>query len=344
MGKVYIGIDLGSKVCAAAAVDQGGTLIDSELFKTSERNLISFVTRQKGKASVLIEEGDLADWVLRALIPYAESVEACDAKLNSWIALDEMKSDLGDAKKLAELLRLGSYNPVYHSPDYSMVTLRQAVRQYDNLIKRITGQKSRIKAHLRRQGLLTEGSRVYGERGREEVFGLVGDEVMAEIMRSDYRLLDALTLERKEVLRLLRSLAPRFPIIQSLVQMPGAGLISVCRFVAYVQTPHRFSNLQGLWRFSALGIVERSSGGKRLSRRRLDRAGNRGLKNVSRTIFQAAMRRHDNNLFKRFFQESLQRTGNPVHARLSTQRKILAVMRAMWRDGTAFEDRHRLVA
>ena len=344
MRKVYIGIDLGSKVCAAAAFDQRGTLLDCELFKTSERNLISFVTRQEGGARVLMEEGDLADWVIRILNPYAESVEACDAKLNSWIAKDTVKSDLGDAKKLGELLRLGSYNPVYHSPDYSMVALRQAVKQYDNLIKRITGQKSRIKAHLRQQGILTQGSRVYGKRGREEALRLISDKAMVEIMRSDFRILDALTDERNQVLRLLHSLSARFAVIADLCKMPGAGIISVCRFVAYVQTPHRFSNLQGLWKYSALGVAVRSSGGRQLSRRHLDNAGNRGLKNVSRTIFQAAMRRHDNNLFKRFFQESLQRTGNPVHARLSTQRKILAVMRAMWRDGSEFTDKRQLVA
>lgn len=344
MKEVYIGIDLGSKVCAAAAFDQRGKLLDSELFKTSERNLISFVTRQKGRAWVLLEECDLADWVLRILEPYAESVEACDAKVNSWIARDTTKSDLGDARKLGELLRLGSYNPVYHSPDYSMVTLRQAVKQYDHLVKRITGQKSRIKAHLRQQGILARGSRVYGIQGREEMMGLVSDEAMAEIMRSDFRILDALTYERNQVLKLLASLSARFAVISSFVEMPGVGLISACRFAAHVQTPHRFSNLEGLWKYSALGVAGRSSGGKQLSRRRLDKAGNAALKDLSRTIFEAAMRRHDDNLFKRSFRESLARTGNADHARLSTQRKILAVMRAMWRDGSEFTDKRQLVA
>lgn len=344
MKKVYIGIDLGSKTCAAAAFSQRGTLLDSEQFKTSERNLIGFVTRQEGRAKVLVEECDLADWVLRVLEPYAESVEACDAKRNRWIAMDTVKSDPGDAKKLGELLRVGSYSPVYHSPDHSIVTLRQAVKQYDHLKKRIVGQKSRIKAHLRQQGILTEGSRVYGSRGREDAMGLVSDEAIVEILRSDYRILDALTCERNQMLKLLSSLSARFAVIPAYLKMPGVGVITACRFAAYVQTPHRFSNVGGLCKYSALGVAGRSSGGKQLSRRRLDKAGNAALKDVSRTIFEAAMRRHDNNLFKRSFQESLARTGNADHARLSTQRKILAVMRAMWRDGTEYCDGYCLVA
>ena len=43
-------------------------------------------------------------------------------------------------------------------------------------------------------------------------------------------------------------------------------------------------------------------------------------------------------LFRRFYERSLKRTGNAVHARLSTQRKVLSVARAMWRDNTDYND------
>ena len=44
------------------------------------------------------------------------------------------------------------------------------------------------------------------------------------------------------------------------------------------------------------------------------------------------------NGIKDFYLRSLQRTGSETSARLNTQRKILAIMLAVWRDGTEYSD------
>ena len=48
--QVYVGMDLGSKVCAAVAIDQRWKMIDSAVFKTGEGNMISFFEGLKGSA------------------------------------------------------------------------------------------------------------------------------------------------------------------------------------------------------------------------------------------------------------------------------------------------------
>jgi len=67
MRRVYVGIDVGSKQCSAAAINSRGKLISAETFRTSEMGLISFVEGQQGGVKVLIEEGELAGWVMRTL-------------------------------------------------------------------------------------------------------------------------------------------------------------------------------------------------------------------------------------------------------------------------------------
>jgi transposase len=131
----------------------------------------------------------------------------------------------------------------------------------------------------------------------------------------------------------------RFPEVKLLQTAPGVGIITACRFVAYVQTPLRFSNKHKLWRYARLGITRRESNGKRLSHPRLDCAGVGSLKDVSRKVFEAARRTKQDNSFKRFYHESIEQTKNQVHARLSTQRKILAVLRAMWLKLQPFQDK-----
>ena len=63
----------------------------------------------------------------------------------------------------------------------------------------------------------------------------------------------------------------------------------------------------------------------------------RGHFRISKS-FEAALRRSDNNLFKRAYEQSLARTKDATHARLSVQRKILAVMRAVWMTGEPYRD------
>ena len=62
------------------------------------------------------------------------------------------------------------------------------------------------------------------------------------------------------------------------------------------------------------------------------------MKALSRTVFNGAMRARRINGIRDYYQGSLRRTKNETHARLNTQRKILAVMNAVWRDETEYSD------
>jgi hypothetical protein len=76
-----------------------------------------------------------------------------------------------------------------------------------------------------------------------------------------------------------------------------------------------------------LGITDRTSDGKPLGYRALDWSGNGCLKDMTRTAFLGAMRARTDNVLKRTYRASLSRTQNPVHARLTTQRKLVAMLR-----------------
>jgi hypothetical protein len=106
-------------------------------------------------------------------------------------------------------------------------------------------------------------------------------------------------------------------------------IITASRFVVDIQIPHRFSNKRKLWRYYLFGITGRKLNGKRLAHPCHDAAGVDSLKDVSLKVFEAARLTKADNLFKRFYEQSLANTKNAVHARLSTQRKILATLKAM---------------
>jgi transposase len=127
-----------------------------------------------------------------------------------------------------------------------------------------------------------------------------------------------------------------FPEIARLRTVPGVGIIGAHLFVAYIQEPTRFDTPQQLFRYCRLGIRERSSDGKPLGYQQLDRSGHGVLKAVSYRAWLTATKRKTGAVYE-FYLASLQRTGDEVHARLNTQRKILATLLALWKTQREFD-------
>lgn len=337
MREVYAGIDLGSKQCAAVSINPKGKMVESEVFRTSEHNLIDFVQRQNGEVNVLIEEGELASWVRRTVKPYVASIIVCDPKRNAWVAKAVDKNDKVDAAKLAELLRLGSYSEVWHPDDDEIAAFKVVVKHYDESSKRLARVKCQIKACLRRQGVIARGEAVYGPKGRGKALEQLENLHLRRAIEQDYDMLDYLTRAKNAARRHLMEASSAFPVIERLKKVPGVGPILAARFVAYVGDPHRF-NRRTLASYSCLAVVKRSSNGSPIGREHLSKAGNAVLKDVSRTAFERAQATRHPNGIKEFYACSLVRTRNDTHARLNTQRKILAVMLAVWRDGAEYSD------
>ncbi|RJP32583.1 MAG: transposase [Actinobacteria bacterium] len=303
-----------------------------------KENLVAYVSAQGREAVVLLEECDLAGWAQRVLIPHAEKVAVCEPRANLWIHRDAVKTDKIDAAKLADIARLGNYKEVYHTADERIYGLHAAVRAYDRMVGRTTALKNQIKAELRGAGIICEGAGVYGKRGRERAMALLASPHLREILASEYEHLDFLLRSQAEAKRRFVRLGQEVGICRAWQEIPGVGPVGAARFCACVKCPHRFPGRSQLWRYSSLGVPQSETGGKSLRRQHLDPSGNGALKDVSNKAFRAALRTRGDNLIKRAYARSLAATGKEDHARLNVQRKILAIMWAMWRDGTAYDD------
>jgi len=338
MSRVYIDIDLAAKCCWGATRNQEGGFLNSEKFKTSEENLIAYVKAQGGEATVLLEECDLAGWAQRVLAPHTQKVAVCEPRANLWIHRDAVKTDKIDAAKLSDIARLGNYKEVYHTTDESIYELQVAVRAYDRLVGRVKALKNQIKAELRGAGVIAEGAGVYGKKGRQRALALVASPLLREIIACEYEHLDFLVRSQAEAKRRFVRLGQEVGIVLAWQEMPGVGPVGAAKFCAYIKCPHRFANKGQISRYSRLGVTQSETGGRSLRRQHLDPSGNGALKDISNKAFRAAMRTREDNLIKRAYARSLAVTGKEDHARLNVQRKILAIMWAMWRDGTAYDD------
>jgi transposase len=207
---------------------------------------------------------------------------------------------------------------------------KQLVVHYEQMSREQARQKAKIKARLRCSGIIRTDSRLFTSAGQSTLLAELPESLVRQMFAQLFAVLNQMLDTQQQAKAAMTGFARRFPEVALLQTAPGVGIITACQFVAYVQTPHRFSNKRKLWRYARLGITRRESNGKRLAHPRLDASGIGSLKDCSRKVFEAARRTKKDNSFKKCFEESLEKTKSAVHARLSTQRKILATLRAMW--------------
>lgn len=341
MRTLYCGLEAGSSSCHMVAMDSRGKVVNNVGFETSERGLVNTFSSVAGKLEVHIEASELTGWIRGVLVERVGGISRVvvgHPKTNSWIAKDPLKKDPVDAFKLAELLRMGRVHEVYYPDEEHRSLFKKIVQHYDDLTGQQRMVKQKIKARLRAQGVIVTGEGVYRQEEGRKILQRVPSPVAREAIGQLFELLEASIDAQKKALKLMRQQARRYPEIALFRTVPGIETILACRFSAYVQTPYRFRTKRKLWRYFRLGITDRSSDGKPLGRKRLDRNGNGRLKDLSRKAFIAAMSTRDDNAFKRAYERHLESTHNATHARLSVQRKIVTTMWTMWKEGSQYKD------
>ena len=93
---------------------------------------------------VTLEEGTSAAWLYDLLKPYVAKVVVCDPRKNALLKAGN-KNDRIDARKLADLLRVGLLSPVYHG-ESGVRMLKELARSYLTITRSDAGQESHQRA------------------------------------------------------------------------------------------------------------------------------------------------------------------------------------------------------
>src|ERR1700732_4669949 len=124
---LYVGLDLGSRNCEQLGMQSDGRVRIKRGFPTSEANLIKAFKGVEGEVHVHMEAGELAAWARGVIQPHVKRGVISHARDNAGTAKDPNKNDSIDAYKLADLLRMNRYRPVYYSEDRSRREFKQLV-------------------------------------------------------------------------------------------------------------------------------------------------------------------------------------------------------------------------
>jgi transposase len=332
----YLAIDVHSKHCVLGDMDYRGNFKGTQTFPTSEQNIINALKAIKAKNKYLtLEEGNLAYWAAQVAAPYVTEVIPCDPKENALIYRGSKKNDKVDTRKLCRLLRLGELKRVYHPETDERAIFKAAVQHYIGLRDQQIALKQKIKAMYRHWGVIeVAGEAVYSKAKRDDYLRQVTHLNIRNQLHRLYSIMDSTESMQQKAKKAMISLGRKYPEIKEFKKIPGIGDISAHIFDAFIQNPDRFANRRKLWRYCRMGVTDRSSDGKPLGYKRMDKSG---ISEIKAIIYQAWMSalKGDNEV-KLFYFKSLQRTHSRVHARLNTQRKIITVMYRLWKSGEAY--------
>lgn len=332
----YLALDIHARHSVLGMMAFNGQFKGNQTFQTSEENIIKAIKAVKAQKKYLtIEEGTLTYWAAQVASPYVTEVIPCDPKENALIYKGPKKGDKVDTQKLCRLLRLGELKKVYHPENDDRAVFKDAAHHYMDLRDQQVALKLKIKAMYRHWGVIdVAGEAVYSVRKRHEYLKEVKHPSIVDQLNRLYEIMDLTESMQKAALKAMKQLGRKYPEIKQFKKIPGIGDIGAHIFDAIIQTPHRFTDKHQVWRYCRLGVTDRTSDGKPLGFKRLDRSGNAEIKALTYQAWMSALK--GDNEVRRFYLDSLQRTHNRVHARLNTQRKIIAAMYGMWKRGQPY--------
>ena len=238
----YLALDVHQATVVATARDEHGSIRMRATVPTEASAIVGLV-RSLGRVHVAFEEGTQAQWMHDLLEPEAERVVVCNVRGRSETS---NKSDRIDSDRLSEMLRIGAVKSVYHGAR-SVLTLKELVRCYTNLVDDTTRVMLRIKALFRGRAIPTPGTSVYRASNRAAW--------LAKIESRGARMRAASLLEQLDCLLELRPKAKaamiaegrRQPGWKVLGSIPFFGPVRVALVLAIMGTPWRFRTKRQLW-------------------------------------------------------------------------------------------------
>src|SRR5438046_1022331 len=339
---LYAALDLHSAYSVLGSMDHGGKTQPRVRFATEAERLraqVSALKQKRRPGQLTMEAGALTRVASGIVRPLVERLIICEPRHNRLINSNPTKCDEAEVEGMCLLLRLGKLKEVWMGQDRTREIYRALVYELLNWRDAQRELKALIKARYRGWGVLRlHGIKVFSVKHRQEYLEQLPAEEERRMMRRLYGQFDHALLQWKDTLKEVERVGGEFWEVREFERVPGVGPIAAHVFSAIIEEPGRFSTKHQLWKYSQLGITDRTSDGKPLGYQRLDRRGNRELKNLSYHAWRTACKSTTGpNAIKAFYHQSRQRTGSVRHARLNTQRKILESMWLMWLRQKRFE-------
>ena len=238
-----VGIDVHKKMCQAAVLDEGGTLLDEPRFPNDPDGIEEFadkLTAFSDEVKAVVEStGNLWIQIHDRLEEHGFDVALSNPSKTRLIAEAKVKTDKVDARTLAGLLRADMI-PTCYVPGEELRSRRELLRHRLNLVKIRTGVKNRIHGLLDKHGLRMPEATPFSSGNlawlRERSLGFMDDA----ILRSDLALLETVGEQVTRIEEKIAAIAAEERRVRLLMTMTGVGYFTAMLILSEVGDIDRF--------------------------------------------------------------------------------------------------------
>lgn len=333
--KLYAGLDLSMASTEVCVVGQDGNQVLSVTTDSTPR-LIAQALEQTGTIErAVIETGRMSPAICLGLKRLGVPIVCVDARQahQSLKAMKANKTDLNDAKGLAQLARTGFYKEVHvKSPE------AHGVRAIITARAHLVEERVRIDNTIR--GLcITFGIKVGPGQGKDFIANAKASSTIAGLGEAVQGLLAVREILLEQVAwldRLLKEIAASSTACQILMTIPGVGVQTAAAFAAAIDDADRFKRSRAAGAYFGLVPRRHQSGDVDW----VGRITKQGDNQVRKLLYEAA-----NSILTRVRQSfplktwalKIARRRGLKKARVALARRLAVIMHAMLRDGTLFE-------
>lgn len=335
---VYAGLDIHATNTVIQSLDERGSPIGQQEIATRADQLIRWArSYPRGRLHVIFEQGTHARWIANALDPWVAELVICDPGENALIHGSGNKNDRTDAHKLARLLRLGEYKPVWWQPMEARHLFKSRIKMFLRQRQAKASGIQRLISWLRHIGVrIPTGQSRFSFKRADRWIRQVGSEAHQRLANQKLEFIRYHHRQSLDIFGDIRRQGESYWEIEEFQGIPGVGPVGAHLFSGFIEDPHRFCWRSQLYKFCQLAVTSRSSAGQPVGPKRLDKRGYGELKAMSQRAWLGALNSTEDNEVKRFWRSSCRRSASKRNARLNTQRKIIGAMWALWKNGQPY--------
>ena len=333
--KHYAGLDVSVKETSICIVDEEGRICREMKVVSHPEDLLAVLCDPAWRLErVGLEAGPLSQWLFSGLaeagVP-AICIETRHAK--AFLKAQVNKSDRNDARGIAQMMRVGLFQPV-HVKTLASQKRRALLAARKILQEKALAIENDIRGLLRNFGLKVGivGGVGFEQRIRDLVEGV---PELADIMEP---LLAARRVLREKFAKLHRKvllLARDNEVCQRLMTIPGVGPVVSLAFISTVDVPARFRNSKAVGPSLGLTPVLNQSGeSHRVGR--ISLCGDEAMRALLYEAAQVMLTRVQKWSWLKAWAMNIAKRRGQKKAIVALARRLAVIMHRMWSDGTEF--------
>jgi transposase len=331
-----IGCDLSDKFSVLFLLHGDGRT-EHQRLRTNREALAKYFATLTDHAHVVIEVGPHSRWVAQLLSRLGHQVTVANPRRLKVISTSDSKDDWRDAELLARLGRadLSLLSPVTHRDDQAQSEL-SVLKSRDALVKTRTKLVNFVRSAVKTSGerLPTCSAASFHRRT-----GLLVPEALRPALDPIYAVLEALSVQIRELDRTIEGIAAKDPEIDVVTQIDGVGILTAVAFMRTVGDKHRFRRSRTVGAFLGLR-PRRSQSGNDDPQLRITKAGDGFVRCllVSAANYILGPFGKDTDL-RRWGLRLAERGGKNARkrAKVAVARKLAVLMHRLWVTGEEYE-------